>query len=54
MMTLGGVLSALAACISVLNHGSSSPSISLAELLPAFADGRIQTVVATPQWRRLR
>ena len=36
-MIIGGLLSAVAGCISVMNLGSSSPTIGLGELLPAFA-----------------
>ncbi len=36
-MMIGGLLSALAGCISIMNLGSSSPTIGLGELLPAFA-----------------
>ena len=36
-MVIGGLLSAVAGCISVMNLGSSSPTIGLGELLPAFA-----------------
>ena len=36
-MVIGGLLSASAGCISVMNLGSSSPTIGLGELLPAFA-----------------
>lgn len=36
-MVIGGLLSAVAGCISLMNLGSSSPTIGLSELLPAFA-----------------
>lgn len=36
-MVIGGLLSAIAGCISLMNLGSSSPTIGLGELLPAFA-----------------
>ena len=36
-MVIGGLLAAVAGCISVMNLGSSSPTIGLGELLPAFA-----------------
>lgn len=36
-MVIGGLLSAVAGCISVMNLGSSSPTIGLGTLLPAFA-----------------
>lgn len=36
-MVIGGFLAAVAGCISVMNLGSSSPTIGLGELLPAFA-----------------